>query len=107
MSKTSYNLKLRNINTLEHDTKTKEIIFKDIEELLEKANDIKTLEDVEVLDVKIGARASSVDYFPMVGSLVDSQKSFSKYPHIKNGTHIKNDNLIMIKNLYTLNGVGI
>lgn len=106
MSKTSYNLKLKNINTLEHDTKTKEIIAKDIEELLEKANDIKTLENLEVVDVKIGARASSIDYFPMLGSLVDSQKSFLKYPHIKNGTHIKNDNLIMIENLYTLNGVG-
>lgn len=106
MSNTSYNLKLKNINTLEHDSKTKEIISKDIEELLEKAKDIKTLEDVEVVNVKIGARASSVDYFPMVGNLVDSQKSFLKYPHIKNGTHIKNDNLIMIENLYTLNGVG-
>ena len=56
--------------------------------------------------MKIGSRASSVDYFPMVGLLVDSAKSFFKYPHIKNGTHIKNENLIKIENLYTLNGVG-
>ena len=64
------------------------------------------LEDVEVIDIKIGARASSVDYFPMVGKFVDSKKSIEKYPHIKNGTHIKNDNLIMIDDLYVLNGVG-
>lgn len=74
--------------------------------LLKKANDIKKLEDVEVIDIKIGARASSVDYFPMVGKLVDSKKSFGKYPHLKNGFQVKNENLEMIDNFYILNGVG-
>lgn len=102
----SYNLKLKNINKLEHNEYTNKIIQNDISILLKKANDIKTLNDVKVLDVKIGARASSVDYFPMVGKLVDSQKSFEKYPHLKNGFQIKNENLEMINNLYILNGVG-
>ncbi|MFW3352870.1 FAD-dependent oxidoreductase [Aliarcobacter butzleri] len=106
MSDSSYNLKLANINKLEHNIKTKEIIESDIKKLLKKANDIKILEDIEVVDVKIGARASSIDYFPMVGRLVDSKNSIKKYPHIKNGTHIKDENLIMFENLYTLNGVG-
>lgn len=106
MSDSSYNLKLKNINLIDHNEKTLQIMKNDTKELLEKANSIKKLEDVEVLDVKIGARASSVDYFAMIGLLVDSKKSFEKYPHIKNGTHIKNENLEVIKNLYTLNGVG-
>ena len=106
MSKTSYNLKLSNINKMEHNTETKKIILSDIEKLLNNANKIKKLENVEVIDVKIGARASSVDYFPMVGKLVDSKKSFEEFPHIKNGTHIKNDKLVLIDNLYLLNGVG-
>lgn len=106
MDNTSYNLKLSNINKLEHNEETKNIMKSDIDKLLKKANDIKSLEDVEVIDVKIGARASSIDYFPMVGKLVDSKKSIEKYPHIKNGTHIKNENLIMIDNLFVLNGVG-
>ena len=106
MCNTSYNLKLKNINKLEHDEISKAIMEKDVKKLLSKANDIKKLENVEVIDIKIGARASSVDYFPMVGKLVDSKKSIEKYPHIKNGTHIKNDNLIMIDDLYVLNGVG-
>jgi hypothetical protein len=42
----------------------------------------------------------------MLGKLVDSQKSFEKYPHLKNGFQIKNENLEMIDNLYILNGVG-
>ncbi|MDY0180473.1 FAD-dependent oxidoreductase [Aliarcobacter skirrowii] len=106
MSDSSYNLKLKNINEINHNEKTLQIMKNDTKELLEKANSIKKLEDVEVLDVKIGARSSSVDYFAMIGLLVDSKKSFEKYPHIKNGTHIKNENLEVIKNLYTLNGIG-
>lgn len=106
MSDTSYNLDLKNINISIHNNKTLKIINEDIEKLLNKAKDIKNLENIEVIDIKIGARASSVDYFPMVGSLVDSEKSFLKYPHIKNGTHIKNENLEIIPNLFTLNGVG-
>jgi glycine/D-amino acid oxidase-like deaminating enzyme len=102
----SYDLKLKNINKLKHNEYTNSIMQDDVIELLKKANDIKTLNDVKVLDIKIGARASSVDYFPMVGKLVDSKKSFEKYPHLKNGFQIKNENLEMIDNLYILNGVG-
>ena len=102
----SYNLKLKNINKIKHNDYTNNIIQNDIAELLKKANDIKVLYDIKVLDVKIGARASSVDYFPMVGKLVDAEKSFEKYPHLKNGFQIKNENLEMIENLYILNGVG-
>lgn len=106
MSGTSYDLKLKNINKIEHNLETKKIIEADTKKLLKRANDIKKLEDVEVIDVKIGARASSIDYFPMVGKLIDSKKSFEKYPYIKNGAHIKDENLVMIENLYTLNGIG-
>lgn len=106
MRNSSYNLELANINKIEHNEETKEIIEADIQKLLKKANDIKELKNVEVIDVKIGARASSVDYFPMVGKLVDSKKSIERFPHIKNGTHIKNENLIMKDNLFVLNGVG-
>ena len=102
----SYDLKLKNINKLKHNDYTNNIMQEDVKELLKKANDIKTLNDVKVLDIKIGARASSVDYFPMLGKLVDSKKSFEKYPHLKNGFQIKNENLEMIDNLYILNGVG-
>ena len=102
----SYDLKLKNINKLKHNDCTNNIMQEDVRELLAKANDIKTLNDVKVLDIKIGARASSVDYFPMLGKLVDSQKSFEKYPHLKNGFQIKNENLELIDNLYILNGVG-
>jgi glycine/D-amino acid oxidase-like deaminating enzyme len=82
------------------------IINNDSAKLIALANDIIKLENIEVIDVKIGARASSNDYFPMLGKLVDSKKSIEKYPHLLNGTHIKNSMLETINNLYVINGVG-
>ncbi len=106
MSDTSYDLRKKDNSFISHNKLTKDIIHNDTEELLKLANEIKTLKDVEVLDVKIGARASSVDYFPMLGQLVDSKTSIEKYPHIVNGSFIKEENLNMIDNLFVLNGVG-
>ena len=82
------------------------IINKDSQKLIELANDIIKLDDVKVIDVKIGARASSNDYFPMLGKLVDSKKSIEKFPHLLNGTHIKDSMLETIENLFVINGVG-
>ena len=106
MSNSSYNLNLKDINFISHNEKTLKIMQNDTKKLLEKANDILELENVEVVDIKIGARASSIDYFPMVGNLIDSKNSFKSYPHIKNGAFIKDEQLILYENLYTLNGVG-
>lgn len=106
MSGTLYDLKKADFNYIKPDDKSLNIMNSDTTKLLALANDIKKLDDVELLDVKIGARASSVDYFPMVGKLVDSKKSIEKYPHILNGSFIKKQNLEMIDNLYVLNGVG-
>lgn len=106
MSHTSYNLSLSNINKIEHNNTTKVIIQKDCEKLIKLANEIKPLGEVEIIDIKIGARSASFDYFPMVGRLIDSKKSFEKYPHLLNGSFIKDDMLEMIDNLYIINGVG-
>lgn len=99
-------IKGANINKTTSHNYTIDISNNDTKELLEKANDILILDEVEVVDVKVGARASSIDYFPMVGKLIDSKASIEKYPHLKNGSHIKNEMLKTIDNLYVLNGVG-
>ena len=78
----------------------------DTQELLKKANSIKKLEDIEVIDAFAGARASSVDYFPMVGELIDSLKTLEEFPYLKHGTHVKSERFTKYKNLYVINGVG-
>jgi len=102
----NYCIEVANLNKECSKCYTKEITDKDSVKLIELANDIMKLEDVNVTDIKIGARASSTDYFPMIGKLIDSKESFSKFPHLVNGTHIKEEMLEKIENLYVLNGVG-
>ncbi len=102
----NYCVEVANLNKDCSKCYTKDITDKDSLELISKANDIMKLEDVNVIDVKIGARASSTDYFPMIGTLIDSKRSFDKFPHLVNGTHIKEEMLEKIENLYVLNGVG-
>ena len=106
MTNSSYNLKLSNINKIEHNELTKSIMTQDCKKLIKLANNIKPLGDVEIIDIKICARSSSTDYFPMVGKLIDSKRCFEKFPHLINGSHIKNESLEMIDNLYIINGVG-
>lgn len=95
-----------NINKTSSHSYSIDTLNKDTQKLLSLANDIKKLEDVEVCDVKVGARASSLDYFPMVGKLIDSKKTIEKFPHLKNGSFIKDEMLTNIDNLFVLNGVG-
>ncbi|MEA3290159.1 MAG: FAD-dependent oxidoreductase [Campylobacterota bacterium] len=81
-------------------------IQKDIDELLQKASQIVDLKDIEVLDTYSGARASSVDYLPIVGKLIDSNKTLEEFPYMKKGTHVPRDRFTRYKNLFVLNGLG-
>ncbi len=99
-------IKTANINQMFSHSYSLDTVNNDTDKLLRLANDIQKLDDVEVCDIKIGARASSVDYFPMVGKLVDSKATIEKYPHLVNGSFIKDDMLLNFDNLYIINGVG-
>ena len=101
----NYCVEVANINNY-NKCYTNDVINSDSLKLISLAKDIVKLENIEVIDVKIGARASSNDYFPMLGKIVDSKKSIEKFPHLINGTHIKNTMLETIENLYVINGVG-
>lgn len=95
-----------NINKIYSSGYTESVINSDTQELLEKANDIKSLENIKVVDIKVGARSSSVDYFPMVGPLINSKETINMFPHLKNGTHVRDERFTYFENLFVLNGVG-
>lgn len=75
-------------------------------ELLSKANNIKKLDDVNIVNHHIGARACSVDYFPIVGNIIDSKKTLEEFPYLVNGTNVKTKRFSRFKNAYILTGVG-
>lgn len=79
---------------------------KDTDELLKKANDIVNLEDIKVVAMHGGARASSSDYFPIVGELIDSTQTIAEFPYLKNGTNVVPTRFTRYKNLFICNGVG-
>lgn len=74
--------------------------------LLTKAKDIISLENIEVIKNYVGARASSVDYFPLVGELIDAEKTIEMFPYLKNGTNVESKRFVRYKNLSIINGVG-
>ncbi len=85
--------------------KTEEInIEKDIKTLLDEAKMLVELKNVKLLASYIGTRASSSDYAPIVGALIDYQKMLQNYPNLVHGQKPKE--IINIKNLYIINGFG-
>lgn len=84
----------------------RELSEEDTNELLKKASDIVNLEDVKVVAMHGGARASSSDYFPIVGEVIDSSKTIEEFPYLKNGTNVNPSRFTRYKNIFILNGVG-
>ena len=78
----------------------------DTKRLLKLADDILELKDIEVIKEVAGSRASSIDYFPIVGELIDSKKTIKEFPYMKNGTQVQRERFTKYKGLFCLNGVG-
>lgn len=76
------------------------------QELLQKASDIIPLEDLKIVKDYCGARASSVDYFPLVGELIDGEATIAEFPYLKNGTNVDSKRFTRYENIFLLNGVG-
>jgi glycine/D-amino acid oxidase-like deaminating enzyme len=77
-----------------------------IKTLLSQADELIKLEDLEVVRRYKGARATIKSYFPVIGKIIDYEKSIKKYPSIKNGTKISADSLEYYPNLYVINALG-
>ncbi len=92
--------------THHRDYKSSLDVKKDCDELLKKASDIVNLKDIEIVKEYVGARSCSVDYFPIVGKIINSKKTLEEFPYLANGTHVQKDRFTRYENLYMLNGVG-
>jgi tRNA 5-methylaminomethyl-2-thiouridine biosynthesis bifunctional protein len=80
--------------------------FENMEEaeyLIKKVNEIMPL-DGEIVSIKGGQRAASVDYFPVVGKIIDIDKTIFENRRIVKGETPKN--IFYKKGLYIINGMG-
>jgi len=73
-------------------------------ELIEKAKEIIKIKKYEIKDIKGGFRSGSVDYFPVLGKIIDVKQTLLKYPRIIKGEIPKNYEYI--EGLYIINGMG-
>lgn len=76
------------------------------DELIERAKDIIDLQDFEKVKAFYGMRASSVDYFPILGELIDHHATLEKFPYIKTGAKVQIKSYLKQKNLFIHTGHG-
>ena len=77
-----------------------------IETLLTKTDELIKLENLEVVKIYKGARATIKSYFPVIGRVVNYKESLKKYPSIKNGTKIPQESLEYYPNIHVINALG-
>lgn len=75
-------------------------------ELLNKASHTMLLKDVKIINDYVGLRSGSVDYMPLLGSLIDAKKSIERCGNRLNDKRISYDEFIYHPNLYIINGSG-
>ena len=72
--------------------------------LIDKANEITKLTNYKIYSMKSGMRAGSVDYFPIIGEVIDTEKTLQLYPEVKKGRIPKE--VIYKKGIFVINGGG-
>lgn len=77
-----------------------------INTLLGLTDELIKLDNLEVVNVHNGARATIKSYFPVIGKIIDYEKSIKKHPSIKNGTRIPPQMLEYFPNIYIINALG-
>ncbi|GAX86920.1 conserved hypothetical protein [Lebetimonas natsushimae] len=77
--------------------------LEEAEYLIKKANEIMEISG-EIVSIKGGQRAASVDYFPIVGKIIDVDRTLLENKHIVKGEMPKK--IFYKKGLYIINGMG-
>lgn len=75
-------------------------------QLLEKASKTLKLNNINILNDYMGLRSGSNDYLPMLGALVDADKTLEKHPHLRHGERIDPSEYIYYPHVTMINGSG-
>jgi len=77
---------------------------KEVKTLLKKANEILEIKNFKLENIIGGYRAASIDYFPIVGKIIEVNKTLNLNPKIIKGELPKE--VVYIDGLYIINGMG-
>ncbi len=78
----------------------------DVESLIKQSKELIKLDNLEVIKISKGARATIKSYFPIIGKIIDYDSSIKKYPSIRKGTKVPKELLEYYPNIYTINALG-
>ena len=73
-------------------------------ELIQKAKEIIDIKKYKIENIKGGFRAASIDYFPVVGKIIDVKETLKLQPKIVKGELPKE--IKYIEGMYIINGMG-
>jgi glycine/D-amino acid oxidase-like deaminating enzyme len=93
-------IKEKKVTNLEQQAKD------DSHKLLIKAQKLLPMRNLTILKTYIGYRNSTLDYFPIVGKLIDYAQTIKNYPSIKKGTKIPTKNYAYLPNFYIHGALG-
>ncbi len=74
--------------------------------ILKSAKSILGLDGIEVMESYVGYRYMSFDYFPVVGRVIDSDKTLQRYPYINRGSKVPPSKYTYYPHLYTHTALG-
>ncbi len=76
------------------------------DELLQKMRKTLQVDDIEIVQDYVGLRSGSTDYMPLVGKVVDSQKTVQKLKRRLERKDVAFDEFVYFENLFMINGNG-
>ncbi len=74
--------------------------------LIEKAQEMMRLPNLQRLASYSGYRSFSFDYFPILGAVVDAEKTLKTYPYIQKGTRVPFERYCYYPNLFIHTALG-
>jgi len=74
--------------------------------LMDEAKKMVDFKKLKILALYCGVRASIYDHLPVIGEVIDLDRSIDKYPILLKGKKIDPNDLIRVKNLYIIGGLG-
>ena len=74
--------------------------------LIDEAREALNIGDFEVIEEIGGMRCTSIDHFPLAGSVYDSAKTLERFPSLMHGARLSKEEPTKHKNLYIHTGHG-
>lgn len=78
----------------------------EINAILEKANTHVDLGNYKVQEVHFGVRSSTIDFFPILGKVINQAATLGAFPYIKNGSKVPSEKYLYYPDLYIHSGHG-